>query len=288
MQIEDHHLPEWWPQCELLAPHIQSLTAWQEISSKANPQFLLANHQRAVYLEARGRYVEAEDLYTRLIADRDGLSDSNLEETLRLQHDLARVYCFTGRYKDAETLLRHVWRNRVYGKLEPRHRSTLGAMYQLALVFDKQERYDEAEAFLKRALRDQDVELGSEDGDTLRTMCALACVYRSQGQYEYAERLLKRVLQAEKKIHGPEHIYTFRTMHELAVLYHAQGRHDDAEVLLKRVLQTREKWLGTEHPETLATQQALANVYLSKDAHVDRVMREQQIADLEKDVDLLY
>ena len=31
IQIEDHSLPEWWPQCELLIPHIQSLTLQQAI-----------------------------------------------------------------------------------------------------------------------------------------------------------------------------------------------------------------------------------------------------------------
>jgi hypothetical protein len=49
-QIADPQEPEWWPQCELLVPHIQSLTIRQDTSNKAKKALLLANRRRGRYL----------------------------------------------------------------------------------------------------------------------------------------------------------------------------------------------------------------------------------------------
>jgi hypothetical protein len=92
-EIEDVSLPEWWPRCELLVPHLQSLTLRQDISSNAKKALLLANHRRGLYLGSRGRYVEAESLYKHIIAGREQLFGSIDDlDTLAVMRDLAWVY----------------------------------------------------------------------------------------------------------------------------------------------------------------------------------------------------
>src|SRR5438477_852366 len=49
-QIRDAELPENWPQCEALIPHIQSLTIRREISDNSNYSLSVANRHIAGYL----------------------------------------------------------------------------------------------------------------------------------------------------------------------------------------------------------------------------------------------
>ena len=270
-QIGNHYLPEWWPQCELLVPHIQTLTAREDISPKAKALLLVANHRRAMYLVGRGRYVEAETLYTRLIAEREKLFGAEDVERLRLMHNLAGVCISQGRYNDAETLLEQVLVGREK-QLGHEHRETLKTMDQLAVVHHRQGRYDDAVVLLKQTLRIQTQ--GKRSGSArsyktnrLRTMHVLARVYGSQERYDAAKALFKRVLLAREKLLGSEHVDTLTTMYELAVVYQSQQHHHEAEELLTKVLRAREKHCGSEHHDTLATKHVLAKVYYSQGSY---------------------
>ena len=270
-QIGNHYLPEWWPQCELLVPHIQTLTAREDISPKAKALLLVANHRRAMYLVGRGRYVEAETLYARLIAEREKLFGAEDVERLRLMHNLAGVCISQGRYNDAEILLEQVLLGRE-NRLGPEHRETLKTMDQLAVVHHRQGRYDAAVVLLKQTLRIQKQgkrygSARSNSASRLRTMHVLARVYGSQERYDRAEALFKRVLLAREKLLGFEHVETLTTMYELAVIYQSQQHHHEAKELLTKVLRARESHLGSEHHDTLATKHVLAKVYHSQGSY---------------------
>jgi tetratricopeptide (TPR) repeat protein len=267
-QIEDPSLPEWWPRCELLVPHIQSLTLRQDTSIKAKKALLLVNACRGMYLYNRGRYAEVESLCENIIADREQIFAPNHPETLAMIQHLASVYQGRGRYVDAGALLDRVLEGRKT-RLGPEHRDTLLTMSYLARVFYHQQRFDEAETLLKRALHSQESQFGSEDEDTLWTMTVLAEVYHVQKRYDEAESLLTSVLQAREKLLGSEHRNTLTVMHILANVRFSQRQYDTAAALFQQVLHVWERDLGSQHPNTLIVMYSLARVYASQGRHED-------------------
>jgi tetratricopeptide (TPR) repeat protein len=147
--------PKWWPQCELLVPHIQALTEQQDTSIKAKKQLLLSNRRRGQYLTSTGRYIEARKLYERLIAEREQVFGPEDLDTLSVMHDLARVYRMRGRLNDAKTLFDRVLHSRKK-HLGPEHRDTLMATYNIAVVCAEERRLHNAEALLKQTLQSQE------------------------------------------------------------------------------------------------------------------------------------
>ena len=261
-QIKQLRMPEWWPQCEALVPHIQSLTLEQATSTRAKRQLLWANRRCGWYLTGRGRYVEAEQLCRTNLSESERFFGVADVDTLHMMSDLAWIYLFQGRYTDAEPLFDRVLRNRNKW-LGSEHRDTLDSMHRLAVLYYHQHRYHDAEELLKRTLRTQERQFGSEDLDTLYTMHMLARVHRSQQRHTDAEAIFKRVLLVETKIFGSEHPITLTSMHELALVHHSQQRYDEAQALFTQVLLRREKHYGSRHPETLSTKDCLARVYNS-------------------------
>ena len=267
-KIEGVELPEWWPQCELLVPHLQSLTLRQDTSITAKKALLWANYRRGVYLGSRGRFIEAEGLLQNIMADREqhfGLNDS---DTLAVMFHLARVYQCRGRHIDAEALFERVLESRK-SQLGPEHRDTLMTMYYLGVVYYYQKRFDDAEPLLQQTLHIQESQFDSEDVNTLFTMRLLADVYNSQNRHDEAESLLTRVLQAQEKLFGPEHYCTLNTQNSLADVYYSQRFYDAAAELYQQVLHVSEKLLGLQHPDTLVTMYSLARVYFSQDRFVE-------------------
>ena len=261
-QIEVPRLPQWWPRCEALVPHIQSLTQVQEPSTGAKRQLILANRRCGWYLKGCGRYIEAEQLRRTILAESERFFGAEDLHTVNAMDDLAWICLFQGRYSEAELLLDRVLRTRKKS-LGSEHRETLASMSRLAFARYYQHRYDNAEELLKQTLRIQEPQLGLEDLDTLHTTYLLARVYLSLQRFGDAELIFKRVLSVQKKILGPDHIDTLATMHELALVFDAQHRYDDAEELFTQVLLGKEKVYGSGHPETLITQYCIARVYFA-------------------------
>ena len=148
-QIQHHSLPESWPRCESLLPHIQKLTQEQATSTRAKRQLLLANRSCGWYLGGRGRYVEAEQLCRTILSESERSFGPEDLDALHMMSDLAWIYRLQLRYSDAEPLLDQVLRSRTKW-LGSEHRDTLTSMHHLAAVYSHQDRCDEAEVLLKQ------------------------------------------------------------------------------------------------------------------------------------------
>ena len=131
------------------------------------------------------------------------------------------------------------------------HPDTLTSVNNLAVLYQAQGRYGEAEPLYKRALEASERVLGKEHPDTLASVNNLALLYQAQGRYGEAEPLYRRALEASERVLGKEHPDTLTSVNNLAVLYQAQGRYGEAEPLYKRALEASERVLGKEHPDTL-------------------------------------
>jgi tetratricopeptide (TPR) repeat protein len=262
-RVEDPHLPESWPECEKIMPHVRSLSkVWTGVEG-VNLELADADVRLARYLNSRGRYDDAERLCERSLGIyRKELGEKH-KSTLEAIYYLAQIYTNQGRFTDAEEAYK-----RVLAVLKKEfgvdHEETLDTMHGLATVYFRQGRNKEAEELHKRILAVREKKLGPDHRSTLTTMSNLAAVYDSQTRYDEAAELYKHVLAHWEKTLGRDHIETLTTTHNLASVYLAQRNYSDAAELFKRALVGREKLLGPSHPDTLIAVVYLAVLYQSQ------------------------
>lgn len=154
-------------------------------------------------------------------------------------------------------------------RLGPEHPDTVASMNKLALIFDNQGNYREAERMHRQILTILEKRLGGEHPTTLTSMFNLALALESQGINVEAERIHRQVLQHREKILGKEHPDSFASMNELALALYNLGKYGEAEQLHRHVLQQREKILGEEHTDTLTSMNNLALVLESQNKHTE-------------------
>jgi CHAT domain-containing protein/tetratricopeptide (TPR) repeat protein len=143
------------------------------------------------------------------------------------------------------------------------------ALSDLALVYESQGKYGEAEGFYKRALAIREGQLGSNHPDVAGTLGGLANVYWQEGKYAEAEAQYKRALTIQEKKFGENHPDVALSLFGLANVYEAQGKYGDAEAHLKRALAIREEKLGKDNPEVARTLGNLAIVYEAQGKYAD-------------------
>jgi len=127
------------------------------------------------------------------------------------------------------------------------------SLHNLALVYDNQGKYAEAEPLYKRALVIAEKALGPEHPHVAQSLNNLGGLFATQGKYAEAEPLFKRARAINEKALGPEHPSVARNLNGLASLYQAQGKYNEAAPLYKRALVIYEKALGPEHPHVVTT-----------------------------------
>ncbi len=87
-----------------------------------------------------------------------------------------------------------------FGPNDPRLATTLN---NLAVFYNAQGKYAEAEPFNKRALAIREKVLGPAHPEVATSLNSLAELYRAQGRYATAEPLYNRALRIDEKALGP-------------------------------------------------------------------------------------
>ena len=164
-----------------------------------------------------------------------------------------------GNYPEAEKrLVAALKEAEGFGPQDPRLATSLN---HLAVLYDAQGKYPEAEPLHKRALAIREKALGPEHADVALSLNNLAELYYNQGRYAEVEPLHKRALTIREKALGPEHPDVALSLNNLAEVYRVQGKYDEAEPFYKRSLAIREKALGPEHPDVAASLNNLGGLY---------------------------
>ena len=153
--------------------------------------------------------------------------------------------------------------------LGPDHPDVAQSLNNLALLYNDQGRYSDAEPLYKRSLAIREKKLGADHPDVARSLNNLAGLYQSQGRYSDAELLYKRSLAIREKVFGPDHPDVANALSNLALLYQAQRRYAEAEPLLKRSLAIDEKALGADHLQVALLLNNLAGLYQSQGRNSD-------------------
>jgi tetratricopeptide (TPR) repeat protein len=149
----------------------------------------------------------------------------------------------------------------VKARFGEKHANYARALINLAVVYQSQGTYGEAEKLLKRALTITEKALGENHPDVAVILNNLANAYYQQGKYAGAEGLHKRALAIREKALGTSHVDVAQTLYNLANVYYQEGKYADAEALFKRALATQERALGPDHPRVTKTRENLGTVY---------------------------
>ena len=145
-----------------------------------------------------------------------------------------------------------------FGASDPRLAETLN---NLALLYEVQGRFAEAEPLYRRSLGIYEKALGPNHPDVGRSLNNLAALYQVQGRFTDAETLYRRSLGIREKALGPDHMDVGGTLNNLAELYRTQGRFAEAEPLYRRSLGIFGKVLGPDHPNVGTSLSNLALLY---------------------------
>ena len=135
--------------------------------------------------------------------------------------------------------------------------------HNMALVFDKQGRYDVAAEAYSAALSNSIELSGEENPYTLDIRNNMAGSLRKQGRYEEALEMYNKVNDAYTRMLGRGHPSTLNVQGNIALIDDIQGRHEEALQKYKRVLEQKEKSMGKGSPSALSTQTNMA-LLLSK------------------------
>ena len=192
---------------------------------------------------------------------------------------LGRFYQGQGLYTHAEP-----W----YEKCVVATRNRLGeehpdfaiSLNNLALLYESQGRYSEAELLYQQALKKQI--LGEEHPNVATVLNNLALLHKTQGRYSEAEPLYQQALALRKKLLGEQHPNVATSLNNLAGLYESQGRYSRAEPLYQQALALRKQLLGEQHPNVASSLNNLAGLYKSQGRYSEAEPLYQQALALRK------
>jgi tetratricopeptide (TPR) repeat protein len=130
------------------------------------------------------------------------------------------------------------------------HLSTLGVTLELANVFTREKRFEEAEALFHDALPRMRTVLGEDHPLTLNAANDHAELFEAQGRYAEAESILRDILARRHRV-ADDHPETVTTMINLARVEVALGHYAEAAALQRQALDRSRRLLGEKDPDTL-------------------------------------
>jgi tetratricopeptide (TPR) repeat protein/tRNA A-37 threonylcarbamoyl transferase component Bud32 len=221
--------------------------------------------EQGKYEEAEPVLIEALDAGKALIAGSQsqigGYEAKFYSNMVRCMNELGQLYLAQGDDEKAEKWFEQGIDIGTRGLPGKDHPHMLRNVNELALIRIKQQRYDEAQTLLDRALAGRKLKLGEDHPETLETLNDLGLLYRAQKRYDQAEKFLTEALEARQAKLGPDHPHTLESIHELAVLYKEKGDYDKAEPLLLEAIEGRRLKLGVQHPHTVESRNNLIALY---------------------------
>ena len=240
-------------------PHVLSL-----ISEVGFPkeEYLSLVQRVGWCLNADGRFNEAALLFEDILEIQRSLhGETGIKTTVRAMGNLTLIYCYQGRWTEAEKLQTPVLKIRK-DKLGPDHPMTLETMNNIALAYEGLGKYKEAEEIWAQLLETDKRMQGSEHQLTINSMHNLACTYTEVGRLTEAEELGLQVVEISKRVLGPENPDTLGSIALLSSIYKKLGNLNKAEEFGRAVVEASNRVLGPEHPETLIRMQNLARSYV--------------------------
>lgn len=212
--------------------------------------------------QARGETVTAREILDRGAEriERELAGQPEIRSTL--EATMGRVYRGLGLYARAGELMGSAARiqRELNGEEDP---EALRLSTAIAVLWERQSRFEESEDLLRETLERQQRALGVNHPDELGTRLALSDVLRLRSEFDEADLHAREVLEVARRTLGEDHELTLLAFTCLGVAYSAAGRFEEAEDQFRSVLEVRRHKLGGDHPETLNAITNLAELYVS-------------------------
>lgn len=113
-------------------------------------------------------------------------------------------------------------------------------IYELVHLYRHASRYQEAEAYLRRALVLVEKVFGPEHYQTAEILGNLATVLQDTNRLGEAEQLMRRALKIDEACYGPNHPRVAMHLSNLATLLQDTNRLEESESLMRRALEINE------------------------------------------------
>ncbi|MEM8640629.1 MAG: CHAT domain-containing tetratricopeptide repeat protein [Cyanobacteria bacterium P01_G01_bin.54] len=134
-------------------------------------------------------------------------------------------------------------------RLGNKHLVIARILNDLAVFYELQGRYREAEPLHQEALRIRRHLRGNQHPDVAQSLNNLALLYDLQGRYGEAEPLYLESLIIWREHYGDEDLEVALSLNNRAELYRNQGRYQEAEPLHQEALAIRRKVLANQEPD---------------------------------------
>ncbi|MBN2070174.1 MAG: tetratricopeptide repeat protein [Candidatus Krumholzibacteriota bacterium] len=238
---------------------VESIDITEDLRGRDNPEISPALKNLAVLYTASSRFSEAERAYRRLIKIVERSDDNEDAAMPGLLESLSNVLAATERFEEAIEL-----RERALGIREkagaaknlykPGDKGLAAARESLAVLRDnhaaflnnraisliRENRFDEAEDDLKKALIVREKYHGPDDQRTLSTMKNLSILYTRQEKYSEAEPLCARLLKVSEDSLGAGNAALAPEYLKMVRLFQKLGRSTDAAAMYERVIRSME------------------------------------------------
>jgi hypothetical protein len=204
-----------------------------------------------------GQFADADRIYSLLLAGgQDGPACSR-DETQALLRGHAMALYGLRRFSDGEAQLR-----RALGGYEdtPMVPAAVETLVKLADAIGEQDRWIEAEALVRDAVRRGEVALGEQHEATLIGRLSLAWAHSRQDRWEEAMWFAEAVHADMVRSLGADHRLTLSAGNLLANCLLHTGSRERAEERAEAVFQSRSAVLGQAHPHTIAIVRDLARI----------------------------
>ena len=158
----------------------------------------------------------------------------------------------------------------------------IAGLQKLALLYHRQQQYQQAERLYQEAIIALAEALGPRDTEVARMLNNLARMLFDQGRYAEAGPLYERSLSIVEERFGKDHPKVARRLAGLAEVRFATGRNGDGHLLFQRAIQIEERGLGARHPDTVQTVKAYATILRKLGRNADAVAAEARLQDLRR------
>lgn len=182
------------------------------------------------------------------------------KELLLALIDLGGLYHLQFREKERQVLNIQALElsKQIYGET---HRHTLGAMNNLASVYQMNGQLDAAEKLFSDVYEKRMALLGEDHRDTLSSANNLGVIYHWLGRFSEATRYYRLCLEQSRRLLGENHTQTLRCIESLGSVLETSGEYAAAEPVISEHIERATLILGEMHPSTLRSMHNLADTY---------------------------
>jgi tetratricopeptide (TPR) repeat protein len=222
-----------------------------------------ARNNLAVVLDLQGKADAAEELWERCAESYVQLRGEGHPDTVQVRLNIVLLLTRQAKFDQAERIcLQCMDALSSRTSSAPRSQSLdLQVMYakrNLASIYSRQGRQQEAVALCKESVQDLTVLLGVSHPDTVRAQQSLGAELFNAEHYEEAAGIFEAVLRVKRSVYGDRSPSTLHSMHALAFSYKLLQRGDEAMALLKECVEGRCTVFGASHGDTISSMQLLA------------------------------